>query len=748
MSGTLGRVARVLRRTIPLVIMVLAAGCQASRGLTWDEAQAVKRGYLESAARHAMEQQKTTAAEAIPLAFARAIATAGDVEAMPVASGNAIMVEATVSPHAGRNMGGDETFTLTLREPVDMIARHSGLAFIVEADPTTSPEVRIGCRLTNSAGKTAVIDTMVPVRSAWGDDRHEIYLDWSFIAFGSGQEAEAIEVLQNVRTIEFMLAGRLRAPRAGPSTASHAALFILRDLRLVDYLKGSYDPSRQWLAFDEKTQHWKPGEGRDLTLQHRVQEITGVVTRWGGSRGLRSAVDSLDFCARTLCWDGSLLDGRRGARTVTSGEYTYGFTTYGMLCGYQALEEAKAAQLDETIRIGAATMTRREHYKRMFHRLAMSRTAALPAEYRDDIIASDKLITGANRVLGYVIAMRMVAEMLPDKARREEVLAHYRPAMQQIVDAQGRHSGGFPILGEGDKYDGKGIHYDAGYTRTHMDWLVVGVRRTGDPMLVEMLRRYQPALAAVMNAEGTGLMRLLSERGSRSDNVELIMPDATAQVGMKHQLPIIAQWGYNVGMPVWQNWGPDSGNHFTFAGHARGYGLGTFIGRLAEDMQPAPEPRDLGYLFPRQYPIWSSRLYNKDGRLQRTSKMIIHPDGRAENDFRIEVGEYLETVGVPVRVTSSKGMVTAVAESLSGWPRLLPEEAAIEISGDVSAGGKLGQAFEFTLKGPTRVVITGPTVTLPPEAGGKAVPFRAELTLTPEHPGQTIQLTVLRGNSP
>ncbi len=89
-------------------------------------------------------------------------------------------------------------------------------------------------------------------------------------------------------------------------------------------------------------------------------------------------------------------------------------------------------------------------------------------------------MTGANRVLGYAIAMRMIAEALSDKDRALEVLDRYQPIMKQIADAQGRYSGGFPVLGEGDRYRGRGIHYDGGYTRTHMDWLVNGVVRTGD----------------------------------------------------------------------------------------------------------------------------------------------------------------------------------------------------------------------------------------------------------------------------
>ena len=263
----------------------------------------------------------------------------------------------------------------------------------------------------------------------------------------------------------------------------------------------------------------------------------------------------------------------------------------------------------------------------------MSRTAATPKDYRDDIIGGNTLITGANRVLGYAIAMRMVAEALTDEARKAEVLAKYKPLMEEIADAQGKFSGGFPVLGEGNRFKGKGIHYDAGYIRTHMDWLVLGVRRTGDPFLVQMLRRYQTVFEAAMGSKGDGILPMISERHQGTRPVSLILPDATYQVGAKHKLPIIAQWGYNCGMPVWRNWEKRPGNHFTFASHVRGYQLGAHISILVDDMQAAPAPKDLGYLFPRQFPIWSSRLYTKDGKITRTSKMYIHPDGTQISDF-------------------------------------------------------------------------------------------------------------------
>ena len=192
--------------------------------------------------------------------------------------------------------------------------------------------------------------------------------------------------------------------------------------------------------------------------------------------------------------------------------------------------------LDEKITMGADTMTRREFYQRMFYRGAMSRTAALPSGYRDDIIGGNTLITGANRVLGYAMAMRMVADVLTDPAKKKQVLEKYAPTIQEVADAQGKFSGGFPLLGEGDRYAGKGLHYDAGYIRTHMDWLVLGVRRTGDPLLVQMLRRYQDVFEAVMDSEGTGLLPMISERHQGTRPVQLILSDATSQVGMQYQL--------------------------------------------------------------------------------------------------------------------------------------------------------------------------------------------------------------------
>jgi hypothetical protein len=216
----------------------------------------------------------------------------------------------------------------------------------------------------------------------------------------------------------------------------------------VDYHQGSFDPERRSLKFDKESAKWVPGDKVDLTIQHRYQAVTGIVASFGEKAGESAAIQSLDYAVRTQCWDGSFQDGRRGANTVASGEYTFGFTLYGLLQGYKHLEEIKHPSLDEKITIGPHTMTRRDFYLRMFYRGAMARTVATPSAYRDDIIGGNTLVNGANRVMGYAIAMRMIADVLPDAQRKNQVLEKFGPIMREIADAQGKFSGGFPVLGE------------------------------------------------------------------------------------------------------------------------------------------------------------------------------------------------------------------------------------------------------------------------------------------------------------
>ena len=635
----------------------------------------------------------------------------------------------------------------------DMVTHYSGLTFNIKTEEGCSPEVRLGFRLVGAGGRqVAEMRPRIAVVSPWGENPREVYFDWAFI--GYGEEAEVMGTLQSVEAIEITAAAIQRAPQNAPSTGPQAAKFAIANLRLVDYLKGSYDPSRQWLEFDEASGKWKPSSERDLTLQHRTQEVSGIVARFGGEAGLKSAIDSLDFAARTQCWDGSFLDGRRPPHTVASGEYTFGFTIYGLLDGYQALEQAQRPELAEKLAFGPTTLTRREAYQRMLYRGAMARTAALPSQYRDDIIGGDTLMTGANRVLGYAIAMREVADVLTDAARKKEVLDHYQPVMQQIADAQGKYSGGFPLLGEGDRFDGRGIHYDAGYVRTHMDFLVVGVQRTGDPLLVKMLERYQTVFAAAMDSTGTGILPLISERhqGTAAGGADPARrhrpgrPEVQAAdhrpVGLQRRHARLDQLGAAAGQPLQLR----VARPRLSAGRSHEHPGGRHDGRAAAERPGLSLPAAI------------SGLVNADVHQGRP----VDADFDDDHPARRHAGERLCDRGRRIPGDRRRaggdqdpqGAVAAVAEKLSGWPKLLAADAEIEISGDFAAKGRIGETFRLVILKPTHLVITGPATIPPPEAGAPPEPLRAELTISPapgtapEKAGLPIELTVLRGTIP
>jgi hypothetical protein len=272
---------------------------------------------------------------------------------------------------------------------------------------------------------------------------------------------------------------------------------------------------------------------------------------------------------------------------------------------------------------------------------------------------------------------------------------------------------------------------------------------------------------ALMDQTGMGLVGLLSERHPTEGISELIIPDLTAQVGLKYKLPVIAQWGYNDGVPVWKKYVPGKPlNHFTYIARIRGYPLGAHSQFLTADTQAEPEPKDLGYLFPRQYPIWSSRFYSKDDpkKVVHTSKVTVMPDGTVTNDLQIGVGEFPVTVGVPVSVKSTEGRVTCEAVEFSGWPKLLPADATVTLRweegphregkpGELNAINakvaatisKVGVPLDVTLNEATEFTLDLGEVTLPAEAGGGKVKVGGKFILTPEKAGQKVELVVHNG---
>jgi hypothetical protein len=170
--------------------------------------------------------------------------------------------------------------------------------------------------------------------------------------------------------------------------------------------------------------------------------------------------------------------------------------------------------------------------------------------------------------------------------------------------------------------------------------------------------------------------------------------------------------------------------------------LGAHSGRLLDDFNSDPEPKDLGYLFPRQMPIWSTTLYNKNSQPVSTSHVYIKPDGSMVNDYKIEVGLYPETVGVPVSVQTNQGNVIATALKLEGWPKLLSADAnlTVSVNGESVKNIKPDAPFNLTLNGKSVIMISGAEVQLPKEAGSQKIPFKAVFILEPQ--GNQKQLPV------
>jgi len=114
------------------------------------------------------------------------------------------------------------------------------------------------------------------------------------------------------------------------------------------------------------------------------------------------------------------------------------------------------------------------------------------------------------------------------------------------------------------------------------------------------------------------------------------------------------------------------------------------------------------------------------------------------NDYKVEVGLYPETVGVPVSVISSEGTVIATALKLDGWPKLLPDNSKLNltINGEANQNIIPGKPFNINLNGKSVITITGAEIQLPKEAGNEKVPFKAIFTLEPHVKLKQIPVTL------
>ena len=165
--------------------------------------------------------------------------------------------------------------------------------------------------------------------------------------------------------------------------------------------------------------------------------------------------------------------------------------------------------------------------------------------------------------------------------------------------------------------------------------------------------------------------------------------------------------------------------------------MGAFLTWLTYDMNAAPEPKDLGHVFPRQWPIWTARWMDKQGNEVRRSKIIVGPGGRMVNTFAWEVGQYPVLSAIPLAIE-------------------VVGERSVEISPDTSIGDVPGvpanakASLSITENGTTRtrtvalddrrftLTITGPATVRVGFAGGDAA---VAFTATPQQGSEPVTLT-------
>jgi len=433
--------------------------------------------------------------------------------------------------------------------------------------------------------------------------------------------------------------------------------------------------------------------------------------------------------ARIQCWDGSWPE----IQTRLQGETTHGMILADLARALQALRDQKRPELNERVNIRHWQMTRDDLYEQMIYRAAMSRAPAPMHTWADTYFSgAGALQSGCNRPMYFTVSQYVAAGVLRDAARKREVLAEYDKNMDDLVAYQGVTAGGWPIFGEGNRYDGRGLHWDCGYTTDHVFIMAIGSRVTDDERWGLMMRKFDTVVEAMMLADGLRIDGGLSERG-RARSGGLKAPDIVFQEAHRHGATRLAQWGANVSALAWAQW-PSGGSQWPYASSARGYGLGAFLTWLTYDLAAEPEPTDLGHIFPRQWPVWTAVWMDKSGQEARRSTLIVRPgNAPAVNTFAWEVGQYPVVTGAPVAV-----------ELLGETPVAISDVTA---TGDVSAMARTTPRFEVDGKGrfeDNKVLLTGPaTVTMIYEDGrvafgaapveeGKPAGFRVRPLSEPE----------------
>ncbi|MEX0885128.1 MAG: hypothetical protein WD009_01695 [Phycisphaeraceae bacterium] len=695
--------------------MVATAMCwpaEVRSEVAWEDVLNVKRETLVITARNAVEQQRRGSLPSVPVAATWSGMGNVEVEASDEwdADGDGMSQRIRVRDIGGSSSHVDIAHRIQIRfdEPINVLETGTGFALSVNAPDGLSPDLRVGVRLKiEGEDDDPVIFPDTPIVHRFGDNPHLVYFDLGYIFDHSVRPMQVPprEYFESVVGLELTLVHK-RLPVSNARIGSASGSFHLDGLAVVDWFDGSYDNAR---FPDADT----PNGNYPIVAQGRTQQVALIAAKFGGEPGIASAVRAMDMMARIQSWDGSWPE----MRTRMQGEWTHGMIMADLARALRHMRDENRPELDEAVTVRHWEMTRDELYEQMLYRSALSRSPGGVSDYDDSYLSRGGALTsGANRPMTFALGQHLIAQVLTDESRKQHVMTEYDANVDAILAAQGVTAGGWPIFGEGNRYGGDGLHWDSGYSTDHVAIMVNASRATDDPRWGEMIRNWQTVLEAMMLPDGRRIDSGLSERGGNSPS-GLKSADILFQEAMRHDAPMMAQWGANVSRELWSQW-PEGPTLWTGARYMRGYGLGAFLTWQVYDMVDDPQPRDLGIVFPRQWPVWTADWINKDGRQVRTSQLLVGPAGMV-NTFEWEVGQYPRITAVPVMPRATGGAAVELqpiayegdVQSLSS--DVQPTIATGPVDGEAGAGQPMADdAAALTLDGPTQVEITAEDVTI------------------------------------
>lgn len=688
--------------------LAMFSAMEVTAAVSWDEVLDVKTQALQTAAKNAVDQQRIGHFPDQPLEAT--YKGAGNVALTETtlwdADGDGQAWKVTVSdiPQNHDHKGGADKIEIRFPAPINVLERASGFAIWVNTAEGLSKDLRVGLHIkVEGREDDPIVFADTPVVQRFGDNPHLIYFDWGYVFDNSlgVMKTPPREYFEKVTGIDLVFVQKRLPFEDGLKLEPASGEFYIDGLALVDWLDGTYDNSR---APDANTVN----KGYPLTLQGRTQQVALIAAQFGGEEGMASAIRAMDMMARIQSWDGSWPE----LRTRLQGEFTHGMILADLARALQWMREQNRPELEEEVTIRHWTMKRDDLYEQMLYRAAMSRTPGPFSAYHDTYVRGQgALDAGCNRPMSYAIGQYHTTEILRDPVQRAQVMAEYDANMDDLVAAQGSTAGGWPIFGEGNKYQGRGLHFDGGYTTDHLSLMADGYRSSNDERWATMLRKFQPVAEVMVMADGWHFDGAISERGGSGPH-KMKAGDIIYQEAMRANAPIIAQWGANFSDEIWEQW-PKGPSIWSGVPHMRGYGLGAFLTWQVYDMDVEPQPKDLGYVFPRQWPVWTANWINKKGDKVRESQIIVQPDGAIENTFKWEVGEYPEITALPIMPTAVNGPVEIRPISYEGNITQVAPDATFHVEMNLADGVQTvvdisGDEPSFGFMTPGQIVITEP----------------------------------------